>query len=117
MSSCVSQLSPWVPRKSSARGSGTYRHTPFDQFVRRADCKANANHDKEHPSAPLYDPAPNEYFARDHCGHKSLRKMPDAIVVVPAEVPVIANPAEYRLAGVSIMSANAEDDGLRTDQG
>ena len=101
--------------KGARRLVGDHRRPPFEHFVKRADRQAGTGHQREHPLAAPQRRGAQEQLAHDHCREEALGEMAQPIVVIAGQVKRVANPTEERFAGVGVVSADDEDDGVQPD--
>ena len=59
---------------------------------------------------------PEQQFPEHHCRNESLREMSYAVVIVPCEPELIAQPAEERHFGVCVMTTDHQDERVETEQ-
>jgi hypothetical protein len=94
-----------------------YGGPPFDKFIPGADGLTYGDGEEIQPRSRQKGSPSEQYFPGDDGGHKSLGEVADAVVMVAGEVEVIANPVEQRHFGVSVVTADHQDDHVNCDQG
>ena len=95
-----------------AFGAAHHGDAPFEELVGRAEGEADGDDDGEEPAAPADDAVPDEDLAREDRGHEPLGEVADAVVVVAREAEPVLHPETERHAGVRVVTAHDEDDGV-----
>lgn len=103
-------------KKGFGAGAAEHRDPPFDQFVKGAECKAEAADEKISPSGGSDHPFSNHNFPRDDGRDKALSKVADLVVIVALQLEAVSNPVKQRNLGVRVMATDHQDDAVKQNQ-
>jgi hypothetical protein len=104
MSHCVSQTSPWVPRKAIAADPEKEGGPPLDELVSGADRQADGRGEEEEPARRRKRRFSPQDLPDEDRRYEALQEVPEPVVMVAREPEEIADPEAERNLRVRVVA-------------